>query len=999
MRPAGPPAGFTETPFAGRMSFRSYSADEGLTSLGIWSLVQDRDGFLWLGSDLGLFRYDGQRFIFLGRKQGLRGDMVDLLWADPQGGIWVGSGGGLDHLQDGRIQPMGPAQGLPAGGPISMCRDGQGRLWIAYGEKLLREEAPGRFRELPITTQAYFLAWAPRHGGMLVTGLDGRVELWGDKPLQTWNVEARLGREPFGALEDGQGRLWVLNRDGLFFKRPGPGGFQPFPQPVLQAGGQRRMLAPDGQGGFWVATGAGLLHVRGEAWSTLTDRNGLPTHWAGAVMVDHEGSLWYAGGGLYRQMGLGSWFNFTPDQGLPTEIVWTLRRDRFGCLWAGTDKGLAYLEGQRWQVVAGTEGFSFQNLVELADGALLAAGEPAVIVRVAPRQRTASFHPLLAEHFKANFLHLFTDAQGRAWALDRALWRLDWKAGRLVVAETLTPPPGGPPLSATTTFQGQDGRIWLADSKDGLLEFQAGRWRRWETGQGLLDNALNGAVEGPDGSIYVCYRDNRGLTRLVRDGGGFQVLRHYREEAGELPTNSVFSVHKDVSGRIWLNTNLGAVLLQEDGYRVFGRGSGFLNPDMVQGAFWCDPDGHLWFGTGGGLMHFDAKSYPWRLAAPEPVVTELRFGGKAVPVGGSGTLQIQPGDNTLEAFLGCLSFSREKAFRTEVRLEGLETAWRTEALRVRYPALPPGTYDLQVRTVWNGRPGPVREVAFRVLPRWYQAWSFRVLLFLSFGPALWGLLAWRNRRLKARNLHLEELIQARTQELASANARLQEQNLSDPMTGLHNRRYLMLTLPEQVARIERNLSHPTLPPAMLPEHPLVFFMLDIDHFKRVNDEYGHDAGDQVLIQLGEVLNGLVRGTDSVVRLGGEEFLVLARHVAAGDASWLAERLRRGVAEHAFTLDSGLVLRETVSIGFCPFPLGNSLPVLPWEKAVLLADRAMYAAKVSGRDGWVGLNEGPAFDPAILLSTAGHPDLGDLLERNLLLLATSFPEVQAGAWMG
>jgi diguanylate cyclase (GGDEF)-like protein len=992
--------GFTENPRLGRTAFRSYGPDEGLSSLGINHLAQDQDGYLWLGTDLGLFRYDGHRFLHLSRKEGLPADTVSYLWADPQGGLWASSGTGLAQVLGTKVRRVDGQGGLPESAVLSMARDASHRLWIAMGRKgLYREDRPGQFVQVPEAARPWVLVQAPRHEGMFVFGPQDQLRLFKNETVtQSWTRKEGLGLDPSAALEDGEGRLWVLDRAGLFFKSLSDTRFRPFPHPVVAPGGQTRNLVPDGQGGLWAATVFGLLHIRGTTYQALGAANGLPTKYAAAALVDREGSFWYAAGGLYRELGLGAWANLTTEDGLPNDLVWNILRDAKGRLWAGTERGLAVLEGTRWRGLPATESMTAFSLIPEADGSLLASGTGLDIIQVDPSARGVRVHRLPGlDPLKVGGLRMLRTRSGLLWvAAGNELLGVSSKGGRLQVDQRIAPP-AGTQMSADVMLEDREGRIWIAGSS-GLFEFHQGRWTRFGKQDGLLDDSLGGMVEAPDGSLLVCYRDSLGVTCLRRETQGIKVQRHYREAAGDLPTDAVFSIHVEPSGHFWLNTNLGAVQFQTGSYRTFGRASGLLNQDMVQGAFFADPQEGLWFGSSGGLVRFDHLRFPWKLPLPQPTLSTVRFGARELGVGDRMGLRIQPRDNTFETQLGCLSFSREKAYKYQSRLEGLEQDWRVESIpQARFAALPPGRYQYQVRTLFDGQAGPVATLGFEVLPRWYQSWLFRSLLALSLIPLIGGISAWRNRRLRAQNEQLEAVVSARTLQLEEANRMLEDQMLHDPLTGLYNRRFLALTMPEQMARITRDLEGSKGQP-FLGGHPMAFFLLDVDHFKRVNDEHGHGAGDQVLVELAHRFREATRDSDTVIRWGGEEFLVVARQLGTSDPPTLAERLRRAVEAKPFLIDSGVQLSLTLSVGFCPFPMSNRLPTMPWDKGVMLADRALYAAKRTGRNRWVGLDEGPAFDAEELAAFAGHPDIPSLLHRKLLHGLTQTDEVPDSAWV-
>jgi diguanylate cyclase (GGDEF)-like protein len=167
----------------------------------------------------------------------------------------------------------------------------------------------------------------------------------------------------------------------------------------------------------------------------------------------------------------------------------------------------------------------------------------------------------------------------------------------------------------------------------------------------------------------------------------------------------------------------------------------------------------------------------------------------------------------------------------------------------------------------------------------------------------------------------------------------------------------------------------------------VFFLIDIDHFKRINDEHGHAAGDAVLMQVAERLRACFRDTDHLVRWGGEEFLVVSRGIERRLAASLAERAVRAVGGYAFELPDRRRLRRSCSLGYAVFPLDpRHPPGLDWAASIELADLALYAAKRAGRDGWVGF-DGGAGGPL----TAGW--LGDLvgaIDGGRLHLASSLP---------
>ncbi len=1002
---SGPVAmpGFSEAAWPGEASFQAYGPEEELMSMGITALAQDREGFLWVASDLGLYRFDGHRFLNIGPREGLPIGPDSRLWADPRGGVWTSSSAGLFRVTGLQVHPASGVDGLPKGPAFSLAWDGHDRAWVAMGTfGLFRESASGRFERVAGSSQPYVVASAPRHGGMLVLRQEGHAELWKEAGIAaTWGAAEGVSSAVVAAIEDGEGRIWILSTHGLWWKAIGDAAFRPFDHPALAAGGDYRDLEADRRGGVWVATVRGLLHIRGNTWTHVTDREGMPTKSAAQVLVDHEGSLWYASNGLFRQLGLGAWFNQTTREGLPTEIVWAVSRDTAGRLLAGTNMGLALMEGRRWRVVPGSEKTAILSMVALPNGGIVSAGRPRALLYVAPGMARAVTVPSPFQNEPASLqvFRVFRDRAGNAWVVgSRQVCRMVPRGQTLEPAEMLEAPDSAYLYNAYSSLQSRDGSFWFA-SRNGLAEFSQGQWQLWKKKDGLLENRLYGLAEAADGSFLISYYDSLGVSRLRLEGNRPRVVRNYRMDRGELPTDSVFSIHRDREDRIWLLTDVGAVLLKEDGFEAFGRSYGLQSQDMVINSFLADQDGALWFGDARSLALFDSAAFPWNLPVPPPMFEDLRFGGRPViPVQGK-TLEVKPRDNALEVSLCFLSYSRGKAFGYEVRIDGFDAAWRKETSpRLHYLALPSGPYTLRARAVVNGRAGPEAEMAFRILPRWYQTWLFGLGVLAAALTSLWGIDTWRQRRLRLVNERLEALVKNRTEELAAASARLEESSVTDSLTNLHNRRYLTIVLPEQLGAIARGLrSGRTSKPSLSQDHPLVFLLLDIDHFKQVNDEFGHDAGDDVLREIGALLKTVARNTDSVIRWGGEEFLIVARYPGGCDPAPLAERLRAAAETHPLRVAGGREIHKTVSIGFCVFPLGFDLPMVSWETAVALADRALYAVKRSGRNGWIGLYEGPEFERRLLDASAGRPDIADMVSRKMLGVLSSRGSIPPESW--
>ena len=244
-------------------------------------------------------------------------------------------------------------------------------------------------------------------------------------------------------------------------------------------------------------------------------------------------------------------------------------------------------------------------------------------------------------------------------------------------------------------------------------------------------------------------------------------------------------------------------------------------------------------------------------------------------------------------------------------------------------------------------------------------------------------------QLVEKNLELEEAYKA-----------LEDVSLTDQLTGLRNRRFFLQHVDADVGLSMRSYDEtrrPNMADRDSPPRDLVFFMVDIDHFKEVNDQHGHASGDAVLVQMQERLREVFRESDYVIRWGGEEFLVLARATYRDDAKLVAERIRSAVANRDFELPDGTRLKKTCSIGFACFPFLQSQPrLMSWSEVVELADQGLYLAKRSGRNAWAAIYSTPQANPDGLFQRLIH-HFDEVLADGEVKLVTNLesPLVTAG----
>ncbi len=798
-----------------RMSFEAFGHGQGFGSQTVNLLLQDREGFIWAATERGLFRYDGFRFELFDGSKGLPELQTRALCLDAEGGLWVGTDARLAHLKgDGFVTIM---KGLPTGAPISDLAAGPGgELWVATDKGLFAGSEAAGFRPAPGwsdgTVQSVF--YAPGSGRVWAVGTE---DLWRLDPRGTWTVVDRGGAASRDGLErvfeDDRGRIWIRSASSLW--ELGPGGIKPRTVGALyRSENEISRMYQDANGVLWAPNETGLARLEKGRWTQWEARNGLPTDFSRAVLVDHEGSLWVGGLGLFRILGRGAWRSATPNEGLPAP-AWTFLRTDDGNLWVGTQKGLARMSPRGWEVVAGTEGQCVRGLCRSPGGTFFMTGEPASILTWDPGTKRVAALPETRARGSWVF-GMLLEGEDRLWiataeaglASARKLggaWRIQ--------AEPL---PGGSGTEAVySIIRDRAGRLW-AGGDGGLACFSEGRWTRFTKKDGLRDTPVTFVAEAPTGDLWVAYYEKLGVSRVRIENGRLRVLQSIGPAEG-LPDIDIYLIGLDAKGRLWLGSEKGVDVIEKPDSASwrrlhFGLAEGLPDEDTSTMAFLADPNGDVWIGTRSGIGQYISALDGGPPPPPRTVLVRASLGGTPVPTGSGRPIRVHYRLNELDASFGTPTFISGGAVEHEFRILGLEDRWITVKEReIHYPGLRPGGYRLEIRSRTSGGDwGPPASLAFVVLPPPWQTPPARAAAIVAVLALFYLLTNLRTRTLKKRAGNLEVLVEnrtaelaARTRELATANESLRTLSLTDTLTGLRNRRYLKLTMPEHLAQVDR----------------------------------------------------------------------------------------------------------------------------------------------------------------------------------------------------
>lgn len=749
-----------------RLPFSVLGPDQGLPTGAITSLTQDSEGFIWVGTESALLRYEGGRCRRWGREDGLPSGFIHRVLPARGGGLWVATLRGLVRLREGRIEAprFGSLTDLLPGEALAL--DQAGRLWVMTPKGLWtqrgdaldfdrRDERPG----------GRVFALAAGVGGAMHLGTeaglrsylpDGRVEAWGQAQ----------GLGPAGVsvvAEDGAGRLWAGSGRSLAMKVPGAARFTDQSHRLGASLSPNSVPFVDHDGSLWLPTQGGALHLLGDRTERLDAAAGLPFRWVRTVFRDREGTLWTLGTALARLQGAGRVWNHSLGSGASGEVVWSITRDARGTILAATDDGAVRVEPTGLARIPGTEGRRIKSLTADPAGTLWLVSTIGPTLWLRPGSREAVVAPLGDLGFAVN--SAMTDSRGQVWLghVRHGVLRWDPASGRLVQEVA---PPAGAPLGVFRIREDARGRMWAATNAGLYLRDSTGAWRRFTEADGLKPFGLYGLAFLPDGSAWVHYQEAQGLSRIRVEGDRLAVLEH-RQKGPGLRSDLIYAVEVDRQGRTWATSDQGLDRL--DPPLHVGRREGMVSEDCAIQALLAE-GGRIWVGTAAGLVRYDPGPDP---ALPPPAAHLVAFtqGDRQLEPPFGPLAPVPHAEATVSFRLAAPAYRDEGQVRFQVRLLGLEEAWRdAEGPLVRYPALAGGAYRFEARAAQGDGPfGPVAALEFRIRPPWWRTWWALGLGGLAFLGAGFAVLRLRMASLARSKAELELLVAARTEELRARN--------------------------------------------------------------------------------------------------------------------------------------------------------------------------------------------------------------------------------------
>ncbi len=755
---------------------QNWQVETGLPQRSVSAVAQTADGYIWLGTEGGLVRFDGVNFTVYDKRTTpeMPGDLITSLLADRQKNLWIGTQGGLVRLTHGQFKTFGLTDGLTSNSILSLYQDSRGALWIGTDGGGLVRFQDGMFKTFTKTSgladNAVFSISEDKGGALWLGTHSGLSRMWNGR-FQTFTTSDGLGNNYIRATYiDGQGNVWAgTNGGGLC--RVATGGITCFTEKDGLTSNSLLALMQDKAGTLWIGTmNGGLDRMVNGKISSFTEKNGFSGSDVGALLEDREGNLWIGSddSGLHcLKNGLIS--TISKEEGLTSDVVLPIYEDRDRGLWVGTEQGLNRLKEGRVDRYTSAQGLPNDLVFSVAQdrqGTIWAATRSGLARLVNNRFRQLKLNNSFLNDSAAC---LYPDHGGGLWIGTRGgLGHYDG-----VNLTTYTTRDGLSNDFVLAIYEDRDSALWIGTSGGGLNEFKDGHFTRYTTRDGLASDV-----------IMSIYGDANGVLWLGTAGGGLSRFQkgkftNYSTKQG-LFDDSVFQVLDDKAGKLWMSSNKGIFSVTKKQLNAFADGlatsivstaygvaNGMKSRECnggFQPAGWRTQDGRLCFATMKGVSIVDPSHIAKNEPAPSVVMEGILVNDKAVKI--DGPLVIPPGARKLEFQFTGLSFVAPEKIRFRYILEGFDKEWNEAGTRrfASYTNVPPGEYRFRVLASNDGKVWSTNSPSMSLVlqPYYYQTTGFFVFVGLFTLSLAFAVHRLHVRHLKVREKKLSALVDERT---------------------------------------------------------------------------------------------------------------------------------------------------------------------------------------------------------------------------------------------
>jgi signal transduction histidine kinase/ligand-binding sensor domain-containing protein/CheY-like chemotaxis protein/HPt (histidine-containing phosphotransfer) domain-containing protein len=762
----------------------NWQVQDGMPQSSAQAIARTADGYLWIGTQEGLARFDGVRFtVFIGGKDAdIPNKYISALFVDNGGRLWVGTRSGIAVLEQGHFKSFGKSASLAHANIHTIAQDRAGHIWVGTETGLIEinGDSAQPYDSSSGLLDGPVLSLLEDRNGILWIGSAGGLQRFDGKRYATVSLDAASAAPAVTVMhEDGNGTLWIGTATGALYRRTAE-SFALAAKPG-QLGAAVHSITADHDDNLWIGTeGGGLVRWHRGQFDSLND-NLFATSDILSLLEDNEGSLWVGthGVGLLRLRD-GKFTTAGESEGLQGKVAWSITPRKSGGVWVGSDGGLSsYVDG-RFQHLAGPHGHEnirVRAVLEDRQNALWAGTQGAGAFRI----DKSGMHVFNHDNGLSGdtVLALFEDRSNRIWiGTNQGLDVIE--DGHVTSMQSLL---GGSSRSAVHfVYEDLAGKLWVATETQGLFVIDRGNTSHFAIADGLPSDYVIAIHEDDRGEIWLGTTEGLALWR-----GGKVISLGNR--GGPLH-ETILGILEDDAHQFWLTTNKGLVSVARgeldelaDGgtrspdFHVYALADGLRTLEFAGGntSPGCrSPNGLLWFPSIRGIVIVNPRHFKTNILPPPVHIEEVLVDG--APLTLADAANIAPGARQWEFHYTGLSLLVPHAAHFKYRMEGFDNEWIDAGTRrtAYYTQLPPGTYNFHVigsnnDGVWNDSGA---SFPFTLKPHFYQTLWFALLCVIGLIAAVATWYRLRVRRLRRLAHALTEQVALRTKDLESANAAL-----------------------------------------------------------------------------------------------------------------------------------------------------------------------------------------------------------------------------------
>ncbi len=780
--------------FAQQYYFRHYNIEDGLAQSQVLTIIQDRDGYLWLGTLDGLSRFDGHGFKNFNLKDGLAKANVSAAFEDREGKIWFGhEHGGITiyNPETKTFRKLSELENLPQSTIMDIVEDRQGNLWFGTFRMGVYKYNRKSFFHYDSSNSALtgrrVAALLSLPDGTLWFGHDrGITILPPGKEFTPENVvyldkKAGLPKDLVTALlRDHLGNIWVGTQShGIYVyggqRKDGiPRLLTHFDTTNGLGGNWVTRIIEDSRQRIWISTfGGGITCYSPDTRTPLRggfeiiDRSkGLKNNRAVTIYEDYEQTLWIGtyGGGVFQYLGK-RFTAYGVNEGLLDKAVWSIFQDSRGNFWFGTENGINRLPAGRKPHPKNALTFRTNTIVltiseDLAGNIWFGTFGRGIFYF--QRKEKRFYHLTAPLKSRSRYIsQIHRDRKGYLWitTFEGQVLKLD-PLQKVYV--------GDAPLftldnAIYASLLDREETLWLGTEGKGLLKYRKGELISLQDKFPSMFPVVNSICQDTANRIWFS-TPGGGLFCLDGDS-----LRNYTTADG-LSSDNLYSVVTDSRNNIWVGTTRGVDKFDGTRFIHYGKSDGFTGIETNQNAVFRDVEGNIWFGTINGAFRYNPEEEYTVDLPPLTHLTHLELFYQDIPL--IPRAEFAPDENFLTFHFIGLSFSNPEKIKYQYKLEGFEKEWSplTSHNFVTYSNLPPGTYVFKVKAcngngIWTTHPV---EYEFTILAPFWRTWWFFSLILFSLATVVVAGHKRRVRNIQNRSKVLEKMVAERTRDILEA---------------------------------------------------------------------------------------------------------------------------------------------------------------------------------------------------------------------------------------